>query len=103
MRELGPVDFEHRGWQWSDQTDGGGSSLELMNAALPGEFGQNWTASLMPGGTPGQANSVATDNIAPMILKVRHIYIAMRLRCGNANSEILPAGSSSFPLGLVRI
>jgi hypothetical protein len=72
VRELGPVEQNHRGWQWSDQTDGGGSSLELVNAALPSEFGQNWAASLIPGGTPGQANSVATNDIAPMILEMRH-------------------------------
>jgi hypothetical protein len=78
VRELGPVEQNHRGWQWSDQTDGGGSSLELINAALPGECGQNWAASLMPGGTPGQANLAAADNIAPMILKVRHSPVIPR-------------------------
>jgi hypothetical protein len=72
VRELGPVDHSHRGWQWSDETDGGGKSLELIGAAMPNEFGQNWAASLVDGGTPGRANSVAADNIAPMILKVRH-------------------------------
>jgi hypothetical protein len=72
VRELGPVDHSHRGWQWSDQTDGGGKSLELIGTAMPNEFGQNWAASLVDGGTPGKANSVAADNIAPMILKVRH-------------------------------
>ena len=57
-----PVGLDgHRGWQWSDAHDGGGKSLELINAALPNEFGQNWAASLVDGGTPGRANSVAGD------------------------------------------
>ena len=72
VRELGPVAQSHRGWEWSEQTDGGGRSLELINVAMPNEFGQNWAASLDDGGTPGRANSVATDDIAPVILKVRH-------------------------------
>jgi len=72
VRELGPVDRSHRGWQWSEETDGGGRSLELISAGMPNEFGQNWAASLVDGGTPGRANYVAADDIAPMILKVRH-------------------------------
>ncbi len=72
VRELGPDDLGHRGWQWSDQTDGGGMSLELMNVALPNEFGQNWAASLVDGGTPGSANSAAVGSIAPMIVEVQH-------------------------------
>ncbi len=72
VRELGPDDLGHRGWEWSDQTDGGGMSLELMDGALPNEFGQNWAASLVDGGTPGGANSVAAGNIAPMIVEVQH-------------------------------
>ncbi len=72
VRELGPVDHSHRGWQWSDETDGRGRSLELISAAMSNELSQNWAASLVGGGTPGTANSVAADNVAPMILKVRH-------------------------------
>ncbi len=72
VRELGPVEQSHRGWQWSEETDGGGKSLELISAAMPNESGQNWAASLVDGGTPGRANSVAADNIAPVIPKVRH-------------------------------
>jgi hypothetical protein len=71
VRELGPVDHGHRGWQWSDQTDGGGKSLELVNVAMPNELGQNWAASALDGGTPGRTNSVAASNTAPMIVKVR--------------------------------
>ncbi len=72
VRELGPLDYYQRGWQWSDAHDGGGKSLELLNPAMPNEFGQNWAASLVDGGTPGQPNPLPTHNIAPMILHVRH-------------------------------
>lgn len=72
VRELGPVDHSHRGWQWSDETDGGGRSLELIGVAMPNEFGQNWAASLVDGGTPGAANSVAAGDVAPLILNLRH-------------------------------
>lgn len=72
LRELGPADRGHRGWQWSDETDGGGKSLELIAAARPNEFGQNWAASLANEGTPGRVNSVAASNMAPMIAEVRH-------------------------------
>jgi hypothetical protein len=72
VRELGPVDSGHRGWEWSDEADGGGKSLEVVAAAVPNEFGQNWAASLVDGGTPGSTNSVAIEDIAPMILEVRH-------------------------------
>ncbi len=75
VRELGPVDHGHRGWQWSDQTDGGGRSLELINPALPRNVGQNWAASTVAGGTPGLANSVAAGDVAPFILDVLHLPI----------------------------
>jgi CotH kinase protein/Lamin Tail Domain/Right handed beta helix region len=72
VRELGPVDHGHRGWVWSALHDGGGKSLEMMNPALPNEYGQNWAASSGDGGTPGEKNSVAADDIAPMIVRVAH-------------------------------
>lgn len=72
LRELGPVDFGHRGWVWSGAHDGGGRSLELINRALPNEHGQNWAASDAEGGSPGRANSVAADDMAPLILDVSH-------------------------------
>jgi len=75
MRELGPVDHGHRGWLWSDQHDGGGKSLELINPALPGEYGQNWTASDVNDGTPGMTNSVLDSDIAPLIADVAHFPI----------------------------
>ena len=72
VRELGPVDLGHRGWRWSAATDGGGKTLELINVSLPNDLGRNWTASVVEGGTPGSANSVAASNVAPMILEVQH-------------------------------
>ncbi len=72
VRELGPADKGHRGWQWSDEMDGGGKSLELIDVAGPNEFGQNWAASLESDGTPGRANSVAASDSPPMISEVRH-------------------------------
>ncbi len=71
-RELGPMDRGHRGWQWSNETDGGGKSLELIDAARPNEFAQNWAASLENEGTPGRTNSVAAADIPPIIVEVRH-------------------------------
>jgi hypothetical protein len=75
VRELGPVDRNHRGWIWSDEHDGGGKSLELINPALPNEYGQNWAASDSDEGTPGVSNSVAAEDIAPLILDVTHFPI----------------------------
>ena len=64
--------------------DGGGRSLELINASLPNEFGRNWAASVVDGGTPGQVNSVAATDIAPMILDVRPLAGDPRVgRCGH--------------------
>jgi len=75
VRELGPEDHGHRGWVWSDEHDGGGKSLELINFALSNEYGQNWAASTANGGTPGAANTTTDDDIAPLILDVTHLPI----------------------------
>jgi len=72
VRIEGPLDHDHTGWVWADDHDGGGKSLELLNPALSNEYGQNWAASLADGGTPGEANSGAADNLAPMILDLQH-------------------------------
>jgi len=72
VRLLGPIELGHRGWEWSDAHDGGGKSLELINPAMPNEYGQNWTASKVDNGTPGAANSVLDNDIAPLILDVGH-------------------------------
>ena len=72
VRELAPLDdYSQRGWQWNDDHDGGGKTLELINPLISNNYGQNWAASLTDGGTPGGANSVASGNIPPMILEVK--------------------------------
>ena len=71
-RELGPTDLGHRGWQWKDDHDGGGKSLELINPDVSNEYGQNWSASGPVDGTPGAANSAAAADIAPIINDVSH-------------------------------
>jgi len=75
VREIGPVDYGHRGWEWSDSRDGGGRSLELINPSFTNDYGQNWSASLVEEGTPGRANSVNNNDIAPLILDVEHYPI----------------------------
>ncbi|MHC4745344.1 MAG: lamin tail domain-containing protein, partial [Planctomycetota bacterium] len=72
VRQLGPRDRGHRGWEWSDAHDGGGKSLELINPALPNEHGQNWTATDSNEGTPGAINTVNDDDIAPLIIDVEN-------------------------------
>ncbi|HPD47711.1 MAG TPA: lamin tail domain-containing protein [Anaerohalosphaeraceae bacterium] len=78
QRMKGPLDHGHRGWTWSDAHDGGGYSLELVNVARPNEYGQNWMAGMVIGGTPGAANSVASVESAPFIVDVRHMPIIPR-------------------------
>ncbi len=76
VRELAPMDnYGHRSWEWSEEHDGGGKSLELVNPALPNQYGQNWLASTDNHGTPGGVNSVADNNTAPLIVDVRHFPI----------------------------
>ncbi len=72
-RRLGaPDQYGKSGWEWFSLHAGGGSSLELVNESLPGQHGQNWTASNQPGGTPGRFNSTRTNDAAPLILEPRH-------------------------------
>ncbi len=66
------LDYLHRGWDWTSAADGGGKSLELINALFTNDYGQNWTASTTAGGTPGLANSVAAIDIAPIIVGAEH-------------------------------
>jgi len=77
-RARGLNDGGYRGWTWYSEADGFGKSLELINSALPNEHGQNWTESVPVDGTPGGANSVASANIAPMILDVAHFPVVPR-------------------------
>ncbi len=61
-----------RGWKWSNGADAEGKSLELVNAHLPNEYGQNWAASRSDGGTPGRPNSTASALATPFITRVQH-------------------------------
>ncbi len=72
IRQRGPLDHNHQGWKWAATHDGGGSSLELINPALPNKHGQNWASSITVHGTPGRVNSVSEVNIAPLIFQVTH-------------------------------
>ena len=71
-RELGPLDYTHRGWQWNKAHDGDGKSLELTNVKLDNEYGNNWAASLTDNGTPGKENSTLTNTFLPIITEVKH-------------------------------
>ena len=66
------LDNAASGWAWFTPANGFGSSLELINPALPNSSGENWLASTNLNGTPGRANSVATNNIAPLVSEVTH-------------------------------
>lgn len=75
VRQLGPRDRGHRGWEWSEAHDGGGKSLELINPELPNDHGQNWAATESGEGTPGTINTVNDDDIAPLIIDVENYPI----------------------------
>ncbi|MHC4556310.1 MAG: lamin tail domain-containing protein [Planctomycetota bacterium] len=75
VRLLGPRDYRHRGWMWSDAHDGDGKSLELINPALGNDYGQNFSATDSNEGTPGELNTVYSDDVAPLILEVEHYPI----------------------------
>lgn len=71
-RLAAPDRYGKVGWEWFALHDGGGHTLELINPSLPAAHGQNWSSSIAPDGTPGQPNSVRTDDAAPLILNPRH-------------------------------
>ena len=74
-RARGPLDNGHQGWIWLDDHDGGGKSLELTSADLTNDFGPNWAASLVVGGTPGAVNGVASANVAPLIVEAAQMPV----------------------------
>ena len=60
------------GFAWSTLAESG-KSLELRNASLPNDNGQNWTPSTAAsGGTPGAANTAWSADIPPIISGVNH-------------------------------
>ncbi len=72
QRRRGPLDLGVSGWRWDAPHDGEGSSLSLINPGLSNELAHNWTSSERPGGTPGVANDVLRDDLAPAIVDVAH-------------------------------
>ena len=78
LRVRGPEDRGFHGWRWEALHDGEGRSLELINPRLPNEAGQNWAASEIENGTPGQPNSVRQVNSAPLIVEAAHFPIVPR-------------------------
>lgn len=78
VRVRGAQDYNHRGWDWSAEHDGGGKSLERINPMLTGKCGQNWAASAPTNGTPGSVNSSNSVNVAPLIRDVAHFPVVPR-------------------------
>jgi len=74
----GFASYGHAGWEWTALHDGGGSSLELVNADLSESYALNWGPSTISEGTPGRANSIASTNAAPIITAVSHSPIVPR-------------------------
>jgi hypothetical protein len=78
QRELRVDEFGEAGWEWVALHDGGdgsgsnGRSLELVQLAMPNNYGQNWLSSVGTGGSPGVANLRRDNDIAPLILDVAH-------------------------------
>ena len=100
QRIEGPLDRGHTGWTWSDEHDGAGKSLELINPMLTNNIGNNWSASLVDHGTPGATNSVASADVAPLIRDVSHFPIIPRssdpVTIGAEIVDELTAGLSVF-------
>lgn len=71
QRGRGPEDQGHYGWEWYAAHDAGGASLELINADMTNNQGQNWGGSTAAQGTPGAVNSIVQANIAPIITDVQ--------------------------------
>ena len=66
------VRYEDAG-DWTDEADGRGPSLELINPALDNDGGGAWQASVGAHGTPGAINSVHVVDPPPVIFAPRHL------------------------------
>ncbi len=60
------------GGSWPPAADGDGPSLELVNPALPNEFGGAWAAASLAHGTPGALNSRYDAAPPPIIRATTH-------------------------------
>ncbi|NIR38024.1 MAG: lamin tail domain-containing protein, partial [Actinobacteria bacterium] len=58
---------------WPSTPDGGGPSLELIDAALDNNDPSNWAASLTAGGSPGASNSVSIPGGPPPELRINEV------------------------------
>lgn len=72
LRARSAASYSHQGWEWVNDADGFGRTIELRNPALGNGCGQNWGLSTAAGGTPGAANSLASTDVAPLIKDVKH-------------------------------
>ncbi len=54
------------GGEWPSSPDGTGPSLELLNPALDNSLPTSWDPSSVDDGTPGEINSVYTENTLPI-------------------------------------
>ncbi len=101
VRQRGPLDMGHRGWVWFKEHDGLGKSLELINPLLSNNSGENWAASLVDQGTPGNANSVLENDIAPLILDAVHFPIVPRsTNAVSITARIVDEAAGNFPVTL---
>ncbi len=69
--ELDDVVYDDAG-DWTDEPDGRGPSLELVNPNLANKRSGAWQASAAPNGTPGAQNSTHQANPPPVIFAPRH-------------------------------
>jgi hypothetical protein len=53
------------GGEWPTSPDGNGPSLELLYPALDNSLATSWDPSTVDEGTPGEVNSVYTENVQP--------------------------------------
>ncbi len=58
--------------EWTDEPDGRGPSLELVNPAVPNDLGGAWQGSAAANGTPCAVNSRFVRDPAPIIVDVHH-------------------------------
>lgn len=90
---------------WPTSPDGGGRSLELIDASHDNNRAGNWAASLANGGTPGAANSVAGFSPEVPNLFVNEVLLSNTSsyvdEAGDADPwiEIYNAGSTTVDLG----
>ena len=66
------VDYEDNSDGWSSNADGGGASLELIDATSDNSLAASWQASWVIGGTPGAASSTEPDAAVTTIFNIQY-------------------------------